>query len=655
MNTHTVQPRPRPQHRTRVAFTLTELLVAIAAIALLTTGIGRIFSSVSKLITVGSAVSEIDQTARALEKQLRDDFEAFNRMRPEDTFLAIRMREVGDINHNGVLQPGDGEIPLYLSIKDRDADRRDIGNGTLTAPYEPGSRAVTRRLDEIMFIGANLATGYPSYEIDSDHKGDTVKATTARIYYGQGLRPLPDPTWPPVDVNIPLAPRAPFRSFLADGDFGSSPNPSTPNVLFSQNRFDPSGFSGFANVTGRNEFATQWPLLRQSMLLYGGDAAGYASNGTITGTPIGFNREIAPLIRDVETEQRVPAFLGVFDEKTMQQVASAQLVRSDRSNFRRIRNGRVDICVQDNLDVKRWLEGQSPVFDPQNPDLGQPFGFGRLTDLANNPDGVMDATSANNALWIRTGNKDESRAAIQRGIAGMFNRILADPSPPVIDRAPNPARNDPDHPEDALMDLHAVLASNCSNFEIAWGDGSTALQDIDFDNDGVIDIHWGETVWYDMSVLDTSGGQPLRSLFEQWSNAPSGFIDLQGQVDEFNEAEITSSGIDPRDNLFYTGNGYADDTVLNEYNANALPGAGGSVPNATEGPAYSTFFTGGAPNKLDEVLVIFPFRQATDAGWGAAVSKRIMIRVRVTLHDSLGRLPEGKDFEFIFTLDPKGF
>jgi len=635
-------------------FTLTELLVAIAATALLTAGIGRIFTSVSSLITVGTAVSEIDQIARALEKQLRDDFEAFNRMQPEDTILAIRMREIGDINRDGILQASEGEIPLYLTIEDRDADRRDIGNGVFAEPYAEGSRAVTRRLDEIMFIGANLSTGYASYEIDTDHDGDIALATTARIYYGHGLRPLPDPTWPPFDISNPLSPRAPLRSFLPDGDFGSSPNPSFPDPLFLRNRFDPTSFSGFDNVTGRNEFAAQWPLLRQSMLLYGGDAAGYASNGVLTGgTPIGLKREIAPFIRDVETEQRVPAFVGLFEEDDL---LVNGLVNPDRSDFRRIRGGRVDICVQDNLDVKRWLEGRNPVFDPMNPDLGKPFSFGRLTDLNNHPDGIMDANSGNNALWVRTGDRFESRAAIQRAIAGMFTRILADPTPPVINRAPSPARNDPVQPEDALMDLHAVISSNCSNFEIAWGDGSTALRDIDFDNDGNIDIHWGETIWYDISVLDSSGGTPLRSLYEQWANAGGGYIDLQSQsrIDELSEAEITSSGFDPRDALFYSG-GYFDDNLLNGYDASVLPGSLGTVPTAAAGPAYSTFYTGGAPKREEEVLVIFPFRKATDNGWGAAVNKRIMIRVRVTLHDTLGRLPGGKDFEFIFTLDPKGF
>ena len=97
MSTPHMKTISRSAARRRPAFTLAELLVAVAVVVLLSIGIGQLFGNVSRLVSTGSAVAEVDALARALEKQIRDDFDRMNRLPTEDTLLAIRSRLVRDV------------------------------------------------------------------------------------------------------------------------------------------------------------------------------------------------------------------------------------------------------------------------------------------------------------------------------------------------------------------------------------------------------------------------------------------------------------------------------------------------------------------------------------------------------------------------------
>ena len=188
---------------TRRAFTLVELVVALGAALLLTVGVGIIFQNVSAIVSQGSAVAEIDQLARSIESQIREDFESMNAMNAEDTFLTIRNRL---------------ETDVYLREEDRLADLREGVDGTEL------SRVIREtRLDEIMFIGqSDQAGGFPSYELNPLNSFDSggirlannlPTSPHARIYYGHGMRP----------VRIPrdIAPTSSFPR-VPDGDFGSA-------------------------------------------------------------------------------------------------------------------------------------------------------------------------------------------------------------------------------------------------------------------------------------------------------------------------------------------------------------------------------------------------------------------------------------------------
>ena len=237
-----------------------------------------------------------------------------------------------------------------------------------------------------------------------------------------------------------------------------------------------------------------------------------------------------------------------------------------------------------------------------------------------------DSTVFDSPLYARTvvtGNprltEQINRAKLQSAIAGVMQRVLCDDIAPVIDRGGNDSI---DNPEDGLMDLHASFATNCSSIEIAWSDGTTAIDDIDYDTDGTIDFGRGDVVWFDMDFTR----EDLARINPQ-SYAP---------FDDHREAEIYDND---RPSLLITGTDV--DPTVQPSGANA------------QFIGYDWFLTGGTQAPEDEYLAIWPFRRpAGDGSYGNAWIKPELVRFRITLHDSLGRLPEGKTFEFIYSLVP---
>lgn len=140
------------------AFTLIEILISIAAMALIAVGLATIFGAIGRTVTAGRSVSAFTSYAALIERQMRSDFAAMSREFP----LVIRNELVGD---------GLG-IPLYpADIKPR-----------------------PRRIDEIIFgvKGRFASAREPLYP------GWTARGDSARIYYGHGQRRVVD--------NTPLSP-----------------------------------------------------------------------------------------------------------------------------------------------------------------------------------------------------------------------------------------------------------------------------------------------------------------------------------------------------------------------------------------------------------------------------------------------------------------
>ena len=657
-----------------VGFTLAELLVAVSVVAILTLGIGRIFASVSKLVGTGAAVGEVDQIARVVEAQLRADLEAASRMSGSETFLAIRNRRVGDLDNSGSLDPG--EVDIYITRDDEEADRRRNAPAykrkNNADPASPKiSRAVTVRLDQMMFI-AQAPEGYRSFQ--PPPASDQV-VTHALLMWGHGLRP-------PVDARNPDT-RPRYRLNYPDGDFGfelGDDNPFAP---------DDNQFGGRA--TGRNRFAGDFVLTRRAVLLAGGTAAGEAriSNSQPSEPMWGEDTEVAIYPSDMEASYLFgPLGFGDVDEADDEAGSEGDGGPNgwggvDRlPNPRLLRHGRTDILAVDRAGLQRWIEG-----------TGVPFTSGRISDVSVTdppptfpPNPPIDPTpllTLNSRLWWaenpnipgNTANQyAEKLKAVQTAIAGMFHRVLVEPEPPDlrVDAAdpatgyPSPSISSHDIPDpvDRRMDAHAIIAQRCSSFEIAWSDGSTWARDsvlrLDANNDGIIDreIRRGDTIWFDMDF----------TVADFWR--------LNGLGDPANERIYPRANPDPEIGLDDSRvfdempSGFSRDQThefaLNYQSSksNAVDTSGGRDVI----PAYSPFFNH-APFAPDgnvrieqEYLAIWGFRTpegadqgpdpASVGGYGRPWPKPRLIRVRMTLHDTQDRLQGGKQFEFVFRLNP---
>jgi Tfp pilus assembly protein PilE len=140
------------------AFTLTELLVAVAVLIVVILATARIFGTVSKVTGVGEANADILQTAAAIERQVRTDLERISR----DGFLAIQSVEVPN-NVNG------SSLPL------------------LNSALSPNA---TVRCDQLVFFttAPQSTTAFTSTNSTGDPYLNAKQATVSRVYWGHAVQ-----------------------------------------------------------------------------------------------------------------------------------------------------------------------------------------------------------------------------------------------------------------------------------------------------------------------------------------------------------------------------------------------------------------------------------------------------------------------------------
>jgi prepilin-type N-terminal cleavage/methylation domain-containing protein len=142
----------------RAGFTLVEMLVTVAALALIAVGVASIFHATGKTVSTGRRVSALTAYANLIETRMRADFEAMTR----DGFLVIR-NEVANLGNNSPLHPD-------LAADDPRQLR-------------------PRRTDEIVFF----TRGRYASAREALASGFTARGTEARVYYGHGWRMPPNP------------------------------------------------------------------------------------------------------------------------------------------------------------------------------------------------------------------------------------------------------------------------------------------------------------------------------------------------------------------------------------------------------------------------------------------------------------------------------
>jgi prepilin-type N-terminal cleavage/methylation domain-containing protein len=162
----------------RPGFTLVELLVAIAAVALLAVGLAQIFSLTGRTVSAGRRLSNITSYANLLERQLRADVGALTR----EGFLVVR---------NELTRP------------DRLVQR---------FPDDTAPRQV--RVDELQFFAkGDFRTIRPTV-----NPTRVASAGAARVYYGHGLQQPTEIGARPIALDDDNA-DAPYF-----GDLGENPN-----------------------------------------------------------------------------------------------------------------------------------------------------------------------------------------------------------------------------------------------------------------------------------------------------------------------------------------------------------------------------------------------------------------------------------------------
>ena len=630
-------PSRRPVRPAR-AFTLPELVVAVGAAAILTASVGDLSST-------GVASVQLDAAARVMEKQLRDDFDALSNLSAQETFFAIRFREVGDIDRNFMVDPADGERAIFLTEDDRQHDL-DLEVDPYVRAVDtnlPVSRAITTRLDEMIFLAEGAFVSAQTWG-----GSGAVEAPHARIYWGHGLKPIPDEDFVNEIDSLTGLPIRPVRRNIPDGDFGMRAGDTfdfATGTLAEQTALV---------ATGRNEYATGWSLARQASLLYGGNAASASLPVTLTTQTIG-DRWFAPYIRDREFLTRFDAWSDAYPEAS----DFGDLLEDEEIGIaepRFLQTGRVDIINQDLSDVRRWLEGELFV-------VGEPLNYAGAYSsgaFANSlatfgssaPEEVRSAP-----LWLRNFNTidapRDNAALVQSAIAGVFMRPLVDDRPSeVISRRYD--AGDPEfreRPEADLLDSHALIAARCSRFEIAWTDGTIAIDDIDVDFDGVPDYRSGDVIWFDISPIYAPDGSLLRrNTLADWIYSPAAG---SGKV-RFADPRMSEPVPPPRFNIVTFPEILNDDLIA----TGSIAGATDALRRLNEVFLYNRAITGGSTladgSTGPEAYAIWGFREPlADGHYGRPWPKPTMIRVRTTLHDRELRNREGKSYEFIFPITPR--
>lgn len=210
---------------TRVGgFTLLEVIVAVAAVAVISVGVASILNAVGKTVTGGRRISYLTQYSALVESQMRADFESMTR----DGFLVIRNQSI-DLNQNLEIDSGDA-----IAVSADDINPRP------------------RRADEIIFFVRRGTATDVNLERQSTNRWTyasqrspvlpnlKVESNTARVYYGHG------------------------RRLRVEGGVGSFQYPPPSVGVVDDN---PDSQLGADVPDNPNRFASDWTLLRSVLVL----------------------------------------------------------------------------------------------------------------------------------------------------------------------------------------------------------------------------------------------------------------------------------------------------------------------------------------------------------------------------------------------------
>lgn len=237
--------------RTRTAFTLAELMVAIAILIVVIIATARIFGTASAVTGMSEATTDVMQEAAAIERQIRSDF---NRL-STDGFFAIVGRAVQN-------------------------DYNVLSGGPLLDPSQPPDAWI--RLDQLVFFTQGAQSiqtiRQPPNPVPGQSGSHKAQSAASRVYYGHA-------------VQFTEGPPA-RRPGNADYVLAFDPDPASPILPFTwlnnpgnfvETKFfdnvNPQEYqqSTFGPVSVNQPPAKQWVLARHALALArdGGDPSIY--------------------------------------------------------------------------------------------------------------------------------------------------------------------------------------------------------------------------------------------------------------------------------------------------------------------------------------------------------------------------------------------
>ena len=282
----------------RGGFTLVELMVAVGLLLVVIVAVSRIFSTASKVASLGEAVNDILQETGAIERQIRTD--------------------ISRIDFDGVL------VIQCVAIRN-DANLLSSSSAPLIDPSRPVNATI--RCDQLVFFskGTQTSARFAGNQDLGPYNG-LARSNVSRILYGHGVQ-LPD--------------------LIPQGAASSRPDP----IAFSDRTLLPWSFDtaasgsleykywwggggGFTN--GTQPEASDWTLARQAILLAddGGDLRRFHKATDTTPTTYGNNSAVS-----------------LFEQANLETVI-ADAILSPNSN---IINSRVDVAATNLNDIRKIL------------------------------------------------------------------------------------------------------------------------------------------------------------------------------------------------------------------------------------------------------------------------------------------------------------
>jgi hypothetical protein len=134
------------------AFTILEMLVAVAAVALIGVGLAKLFADTGNTVRIGRRASAMNDYAALIRRTIQSDLDSVSR----DGFMIMKHREVNSPANTGIL----------------------------LSPTDPNRSPRARRVDEWLFFTQGRFTSLR----EPRHPSKYPQGYSARVYYGHGLQ-----------------------------------------------------------------------------------------------------------------------------------------------------------------------------------------------------------------------------------------------------------------------------------------------------------------------------------------------------------------------------------------------------------------------------------------------------------------------------------